>query len=273
MTLEWLFLVIRPGADEDLDPLVTDVVGPLADLARDDRESVLRWFFLRYQDQTGPHVRLRLLCPLRLAEHFEQLAAVYSSGLPRPALALYEPEWEKYGSADGVAHAERVFESSSILALELVREGLATQRRRAIALALMEASASIFLPCDRRREFWLTHAEAWRRLSRESAPDWTAPAGAEAEGVCDRPAVAQYIAELEVTRQMIQAGGLTGSAVHWLFHLVHLTNNRVGVSPPEESALAREAAARAELVESGGTGVPVDRINQPAGGRTDRSQR
>ena len=53
----WLYLKLYPGRLDLLDAVATDVVGPFV---TQHRVEWSRWFFLRYHDASGPHVRLRM---------------------------------------------------------------------------------------------------------------------------------------------------------------------------------------------------------------------
>jgi thiopeptide-type bacteriocin biosynthesis protein len=99
-------------------PLVDDLVG---------RGWVQRFFFIRYRDP-GAHVRLRLLAPREkhrgVVSAAEQARAEYlGDGISRQIVTgirqeVYQQEIARYGGPVGVGISERLFETSSTLALD-----------------------------------------------------------------------------------------------------------------------------------------------------------
>jgi thiopeptide-type bacteriocin biosynthesis protein len=82
--------------------------------------AVDRWFFLRYRDPWA-HLRLRFHGPVdRTLPPFRDWArAAISSGLIRNVvLDTYEPETERYGGAEALPFAERLFHADSVAVVE-----------------------------------------------------------------------------------------------------------------------------------------------------------
>ncbi|HLJ33550.1 MAG TPA: lantibiotic dehydratase, partial [Ktedonobacteraceae bacterium] len=142
----WLYFKIYPSRSDQLDEVIRCIVSPSVALAR-DMWNLERWFFIRYMDQRGWHIRLRLRGPLEghqqvrqeiehmidrmlpLLTHEKQyriLPAYLSPPLqdakPGYSLAQYQPEYEKYGGRTGVLIAERLFDASSELAIQAVMQ-------------------------------------------------------------------------------------------------------------------------------------------------------
>ncbi len=139
-----LFLEPRNGSPwrTRIDRLLVETVAPL--LAGWRSEGWIdRYFFIRYS-KLGHHLRLRLAIAPR---HRRQVAAALLESLACGALETdeqgaayrsshplisylrpvdYEPEWVRYGGADGVALAEELFWASSELTLALL-QGAAAQ--------------------------------------------------------------------------------------------------------------------------------------------------
>ncbi|WZX99225.1 thiopeptide-type bacteriocin biosynthesis protein [Bacillus sp. FSL W7-1360] len=142
---EWVFYSVYPGRVEYLDDLVAEVVAPCAERLS-AREDVHRWFYIRYIDEQGPHIRLRFQVNIDSVHFIEkgieellerELFRITSEPIPKMTRLIpfhpdqlakseaevifqqeiYEPEYEKYGGKKGVDIAERCFESSSMLAL------------------------------------------------------------------------------------------------------------------------------------------------------------
>jgi thiopeptide-type bacteriocin biosynthesis protein len=160
---------------------------------------VERWFFLRYRDEGGPHLRLRLKPTgpaedLRartdpvVARALDELATV-PPPLYRPALLLrqprvqtragviravpstYVPEVEKFGK-HGVAIAEALFEQSSDVAVEVLtaeRSGLYS--RKTLVPCLMQAVVDAFVP-EADERFWHDYATYWLRAFTLPEAEW-----------------------------------------------------------------------------------------------------
>lgn len=139
---QWWFTRIYTHGFDGADPLITQLLPAL--VAEGRALGLERWFFMRYLDTHGPHVRLRVLGNRRVLDrlqraHQELQQQVEDSictlptrhefiaALPRTDYegrqgtgvhaALYEPEVAKYGGPEGTALAEGLFEFSSDLAL------------------------------------------------------------------------------------------------------------------------------------------------------------
>src|SRR5262249_2057823 len=151
----WLYYKICPGKFDRWDDVVRRIVAPGTDAVRRS-SSLRRWFFTRYIDRNGPHIRLRIRVP---ATHTEAVHSLLASLFDRelPALqsrdllpfvpnaddgfrmrewtpdwmaADYEPEYDKYGGSAGVAIAERLFEASSELAVRVALSTLSGESLR-----------------------------------------------------------------------------------------------------------------------------------------------
>ena len=88
---------------EAADRVIREVVAPLARACRPD---AVRWFFLRYAEETS-HVRLRFLAPGPVLEEtiWPRVAEAASSSelVMRSTRERYEPEVERYGGPWGLA--------------------------------------------------------------------------------------------------------------------------------------------------------------------------
>ncbi|MER7210539.1 lantibiotic dehydratase [Streptosporangium sp. NPDC000239] len=122
----WLYAKLYSGP-VGADTILQQVVRPLVRAAVSDA-SVDRWFFVRYADP-DPHLRLRLHGdPGRLMN--EVLPALLAACAPfhaegtlwRIQLDTYEREVERYGGADGIVLAERLFHADSDAALKVIGE-------------------------------------------------------------------------------------------------------------------------------------------------------
>ncbi|GGP95402.1 thiopeptide-type bacteriocin biosynthesis protein [Streptosporangium pseudovulgare] len=188
---EWWFVRLYTGGFAASDLLVTEVLPPLVAEAR--AHGAFRWFFIRYTDPSGPHLRVRVFGPRetvdrmhrslsRIRRHADAVLtevrddAVWLAPIPMRrmlgdsgtglASGLYEPEYGKYGGPQGVELAERVFEFSSDLALWATARFTKIPERAAFAvLALREAVRALIEggPGDLRPEPVMPPADRRRR--------------------------------------------------------------------------------------------------------------
>ncbi|MCZ9355311.1 lantibiotic dehydratase [Streptomyces mutabilis] len=123
---EWLYLKVH-GSARTQDDLLRDHVPGLVSLAAEHGAD--RWFFIRYTDEAGHHLRLRLHAA-RPQQLWGQVAPAVGGlldhwqreGLVRGhTVAQYDPETERYGGPAAQAAAERVFQHDSEAAVELLR--------------------------------------------------------------------------------------------------------------------------------------------------------
>ncbi|MEE1786418.1 lantibiotic dehydratase [Streptomyces sp. SP17BM10] len=123
---EWLYLKLH-GSARTQDDLVRDRLPDLVDLAR--QHGADRWFFIRYTDEAGRHLRVRLHHPdpARLwgtaAPAVGRLLTAWQQGglLRGHTVAEYDPETERYGGPAARRLVEDVFRHDSEAAVELLR--------------------------------------------------------------------------------------------------------------------------------------------------------
>jgi len=184
----WIYVQLFPGGAGRAEQTIRDVVGPLRRLAFPER-----WFFLRYFDERGPHVRLRFLVP---DEQLEQTHALLNNWgrelLKRTSLlpavtephiikvppymrasgrhvglhyAAYEPELEKYGGAEGVTAAEEVFETSSDIVLDQLPDTWESSAERVAYCSVhMAAAVKRCIRRSRKQDSYLTtYTDHWTR--------------------------------------------------------------------------------------------------------------
>jgi hypothetical protein len=188
---EWLQYNIYSKDIHELDHLVNSIVKPASSKVKSNF-NVSNWFFIRYLDETGPHIRLRFkvneyqyaevitfleefisaslestkevsmkipkrLLPLNLG------GGQFSSSERRFELSLYDPELEKYGESAGIELSEKYFGLSSNLTVELI-DDLITERinRFELALRLMDSMLKVSMAKQsERKEFLLNYTKYW----------------------------------------------------------------------------------------------------------------
>ncbi|MEU3708624.1 lantibiotic dehydratase [Streptomyces catenulae] len=125
---DWLYTAWYAPAERH-DELLAVHLPPLLDQLPPE---VDRWFFLRYGDAVGSHLRLRFHAP-REALHGALLPRLHAltgtlreSGLVgRVVWDTYDPELERYGGPEALTAAERVFHADSVAVVEHLRRGYA----------------------------------------------------------------------------------------------------------------------------------------------------
>jgi thiopeptide-type bacteriocin biosynthesis protein len=265
----WLYYRIYPGAGPDaIDYLIARTVPRALERCASDL-----WFFVRYLDTRGLHLRLRirtgdtgrtawvqkLVDPL-LGDCVAALNQTATSGTPGKSgidLDRYEPETENFG-ATGVSIAERVFHVSSEAAIQVLRdESEGKCARRLVALLLMQQVADAFVLNEPRSGFWKRYANYW--LIREPSAEideWKRRFRAKASELVsrDNSALLPDQALSEQLRNSLASwrGTLTRAAAEYAsldeqqarrpgylaFHFIHLMNNRLGILPLSEAWLA-----------------------------------
>ncbi|GAA4194086.1 hypothetical protein GCM10022219_16800 [Microbacterium oryzae] len=198
-TPQWWYACLYTGGMEAADDVIAGLLPPL--LAEVRALGASRWFFIRYFDESGPHIRLRVFGPGRsldrlvrtmtdLGAHLELIAtaprarqvelvpgaAAAILGSERRTVgqrvAVYEPEIDKYGGLEGVEIAEQMFEFSSELALWGVSEHEKGRSRDGLAALLLADTVGALCygaraaRWERRRswswrDYWMTHADWW----------------------------------------------------------------------------------------------------------------
>lgn len=263
---EWLYFRIYPGSISLLDETVRSVVGPVIE---EIASAVTCWFFVRYIDERGPHLRLRVrprLAHPTLADELrgaiaQRLENVSSGPVRRPLISMraqqaalgwrgvtaspYRPEYVKYGGAEAMDVIEQWFERSSTIARQLLAEPFDP----ATAAAFMRSSA----PAIDEERFWEHYLWHWTGQYEASAAHARAFLLREARKrrMLFGERLAEAMARPSVLTLLDAFGAATADVIHRLcelttanraasvrFDLVHMHNNRLGIAPIEEAYLA-----------------------------------
>jgi thiopeptide-type bacteriocin biosynthesis protein len=136
-----------------------------------DLGTVRAWFFVRYADNTGPHLRLRvfgdpsLLWSAVLPGLRQLLSTGPGAGLvSRWEIGTYEREVERYGGFRGVELAEELFAADSVAVLEALRglNGAEPSARWLFALrSIQEYFDSFDISLEQRRILAERWSDAW----------------------------------------------------------------------------------------------------------------
>jgi thiopeptide-type bacteriocin biosynthesis protein len=203
MDPEWIYLKLYLGnAVDRMDRFLIDI-GRVVDATR----RADSWFFIRYVDENGIHVRLRAkpatadthslrrdlinACAQRLSSLHELPAGDYFPMVTAPGFEAavaqmtsahndvkvvedrYEPELDKYGGPAGMPIAERLFAQSSLVACQVLNdEEHGLYSRKDLVPMLMDAVFRAFLPQTDQRVFWREYSYYWLGGKSPAADDW-----------------------------------------------------------------------------------------------------
>lgn len=166
-------------------------------------ESQTKWFFLRYVDQGGIHLRVRYRVDDEVASEahtflYSTLSAALRQPLtidslayrpavltrsrfdvselrisaPQVAIAQYQPEVELFGT-ESIDIAESFFCASSELTLALLKlEALGLCDRKTMVPWLMFETCAAFLSPNHWKEHWRRYASYWLSVQSEPEQDW-----------------------------------------------------------------------------------------------------
>jgi thiopeptide-type bacteriocin biosynthesis protein len=192
---DWLYFKIYPPQFNQLDQMIEHIVHPAICRARES-SGLERWYFLRYADKRGWHIRLRLRGAKRFHEEWSrEIHQLVDTALPQlderpPAPRLisltasfdtrcakpgcesgrYEPEYEKYGGTIGVAIAEELFEASSDAAVKALPAIQNPTERFLLYLSLTRSLLQRFhITRDEQRHFLEYYLWYWSGQDRPGA--------------------------------------------------------------------------------------------------------
>ncbi|QWF82045.1 hypothetical protein HUW46_05482 [Amycolatopsis sp. CA-230715] len=270
-TADWWYVRAYPGRVDLMDEAARVVLPWLR--ARADEESAVGWFFMRYLDITGLHLRLRINCDPdgvdRIHDRADELTALLHTvrgagsgpGLTgRPPVlgrtgpkkvtpCFYAPELVKYGGRPGVALAEALFSAASRWYVD--NDISAVDRRyerAAMAVRYLAEVVGTAMP-GREREFWTAHRKQWGWQLRLEVPDQqelrevlrtTAGGIAAASAI---PPVSEHAAVVAGTAARAATSAVPVDPANLLLQYVHLDLNRWGFTPAEECLLGIVAAS------------------------------
>lgn len=165
-----------------------------------------QWFFLRYLDDSGLHLRVRLLAApgsqagaqeaaeatiaavldampgYAATEHLamvtppgmdqREMGATLSKGGVRFVPDTYQPEYDKYGGPAGMPIAEEVFMASSQVAVKVMADEAAGHySRKGLVPHLMRACLEALRP-GTAEQFWGRYCMFWLGGESPAASDW-----------------------------------------------------------------------------------------------------
>lgn len=267
-SLSWRSLAVFAGGIEHLDAALEGAVTPVV-RRRQEQGSLTRWYFSRWVDQRGPHLRVALAggdaAPVD-AEIAELLSGAVAGDkgserapvMPPPVsrrrgtrhvgveAAEHRPEQERFGT--GLGDAEELFEVSSDVVLRALPALPRGRERVAFGLSLMLALSELGLSAQERPTFWDDVAMRWtgtgeagrKVLDRLAghARDLGPLLAADARRLGGEGDLAAGLEHYTGACERMLAATDAAGAADLVRHHTHLTNNRLGVNPLEEVLLA-----------------------------------
>jgi thiopeptide-type bacteriocin biosynthesis protein len=227
-------------------------------------------FLVRYQDEEGPHLRIRL--KVSNATREQLLSALESEdvrtdGCRRGSTLKmdkgYHAEVARYGGAAGLRLSERFFCDSTNLALRLIAggPGLAVRGNRRILclFSMLAVAGAVERTASGQRRLLMSYAEGLGSWRMGVVQNWQALLAGlgSAETFWDgqpsfvRNALCDYAERCLLLftglRYVSASGGLTCTPSRVIGSHLHMTSNRLGITRWEERLLALLAA---EAIES-----------------------
>ncbi|RYY74178.1 MAG: hypothetical protein EOO52_15050 [Gammaproteobacteria bacterium] len=199
---QWLYLKLYLGeAVDKMDALLIDIGKKISSVT-----SFEQWFFIRYIDEGGMHIRLRAkpsegqyqqaknvldeICLERLNKLHDYVPSEYYPMVSQPgsinfratdvahndvrvAYEQYLQETDKYGTGEKMLIAESIFAESSKIACEILAlEDNGIVSRKTFLPSLMQAAYDAFKPTESAAGFWKHYALYWLGGDTPVAQDW-----------------------------------------------------------------------------------------------------
>ena len=273
---DWWFVRAYPGSSKSMDRAVQAVVPWVR--ARAEEMAAKRWFFMRYLDTNGHHVRLRIQSDpdsldavhTRLPE-LNRLIHQLSAPGEEPRLisgadlgelsggrgiraAPYSPELEKYGGAKGFEAALDLFYYASRWSAEHEVASLhQPTQRAALAFHYQQRLVQTALPSvEQQSAFWSAHRKQWGPQLRILLPrreDFSAHVATLRRSISKAELSQRQIEGIgdlvSVMTQVFQHATAAAPFIaphRFLLELMHMDMNRWGLMPAEECLIGFLAA-------------------------------
>ncbi|WP_338676492.1 thiopeptide-type bacteriocin biosynthesis protein [Streptomyces sp. SCSIO 30461] len=272
-TPEWLYARLHHTGHQDGEFLLGALVPDWAAAA--ERLGATRWFFIRYVDASGPHLRLRFYGPPdamdacwavgrelwrrtdhrgaaqgevhRLHPTAEDLVA--RRGRRHLSLGVYSREHHYYGSPAATEIAEEVFQASSRVALDVVASTGGDRAARALYAVEFLRACTRSLGPEQRDRVWRLHWQHWTAVlnadpaaldrTEEHAAHWCRAARTRAPDAAE-PLVRLADRVVDGVHRALSRDAEAVASRLLLMHM-HMTLNRLGFLPLEEAVLGRAA--------------------------------
>jgi len=128
---DWLacYIYFTGSADklliEDIFPLIQEAF---------QNKWVEQYFFIRYSDSHGKHIRLRFKGKREILD--TKVKSLLRQKFPNSRFVTYRPELTRYGGKNGIVLAEKIFESSSNTILSFLSENKNANYEKSLGFSL-----------------------------------------------------------------------------------------------------------------------------------------
>lgn len=258
--MTWLSIHFYPLETENV--FLTRAVKPFLEQYIWPRQGA-RAFFIRYEDEKGRHIRLRLRGEADwIEETLRPALAGWFEGRGEQVQADYKPETERFGGAVGLALAEEYFHVSTRVVLERLNRDQFTYGDAMFDALRMHTITAFSAGFDRKKAAWYFGqlCDQWMAAFFSSnegditGPEIQAALKAEFEKNAERQKadLAAFLGELWKSLEAEKFDKKQPEWVRWLRgnqlilneygenldkalpNLIHLTNNRLGVNNQDE---------------------------------------
>lgn len=286
--MNWLAFHFFIHTYEIQDIFLRDYLQLALESLKEDKR-LQQYFFIRYW-QGGPHIRLRFIktqsedmgVEMAILSAFDRFNRAYPNnisleseqyyqnhtfdGVPVSANALYwfssgsvvakpyEPEFERYGGPGVMDHSERLFEASSDLVLELLKDPKMTiAKKMIISLDLFQIATCL---AENQSQFYHIYSQIWSSHRSEHLNynklifDYMKVYQERQQQIISAISQTPYAKwhhclkaaiEAILTQQTTYPDGMIARNSLLASH-IHMTNNRLGVSPQFEFLLSEVSA-------------------------------
>lgn len=209
----WIYYKLYLGSKADCaDAVITDLYEKVV---KDSGCS--KWFYIRYMDEAGFHIRLRLEAASANVEALDKaiypkiydlikglhnyLPSIYQPMVSLPEYldqpdygksakvyidkGTYEPEADKYGSGRGVSISEDIFQVSSELACMILSDEYKDLYSRKTILPILMNESCVNFPSVPFNEFWGQYSLYWLGGESTAADDWRAKFQVKADEITE----------------------------------------------------------------------------------------
>ncbi|NWO15014.1 lantibiotic dehydratase C-terminal domain-containing protein [Virgibacillus sp.] len=271
----WVYYRIYPGTLSKLDSGVEKIITPAKAFAQKHFQ-LNQWFFIRYMDTTGAHLRLRFhVRKIDLKDFLGKMNEILKEGLqeisenepvslkrlvpyysgeqvtkPKIEQDLYEPELKKYINRKYLNISEALFESSSELVCSVCSELNRGEINRYELGSLIMGSVfkSIGLQYGKLQAFLQNYFNYWSgsektsyqliKIAQQKKDIMESILSQDIHQYGNDEKIFNYIYKLKTTLVEVNKELGEESFNHLLFHYTHMMNNRLGIWPIEEAYLS-----------------------------------
>lgn len=241
----WVQYNIYTMHNEDLDLVLTDFVIPFL-----KENEVIDFFFIRYIDYFGPHIRLRFFINTSQIDQLHQTINIFYRKEKQKfdislflRSSLYSKENWKYNNCSDIVLVEKYFVTNSKNAISLITSKPTMNEKKIFSLFYSIFLLNEFLNPEEVLDFlkksfsyWIPDLNTQKNLFVKSEKS-KMHIVKQIESVSKINNYKYYVTEdVKLLKEAI--GSNKKDTTDFLFHIIHMFNNRLGISPIEEAYLS-----------------------------------